>query len=133
MHFMIWTNFIFCSRKYRSYTEVKVDGTGMHECRELAWCKNRVSALPSDDFPHLRQNHTFHENEYRSDFVSEHVRVGRCRQPLAGHWHNVQTTRQLVEKSRMSCKQTTCYALSQCCLYMNDKSVTILRHGGFIF
>lgn len=49
-----------------------------------------VAVRPADDLPHLLQDDVLHEYEDRSDFVGEHVRVGRCGQPLAGHRHYVQ-------------------------------------------
>lgn len=54
-----------------------------------AWRQNRIAAIPSDDFTHFRQHNRFHQNENWSNFVCEHVRVGRGRQPFASHRNNV--------------------------------------------
>lgn len=67
-----------------------------------AWRKNWVATIPTDDFAHFRQNNVFHENEHWRNFIREHVRVGRCRQPFASHRDNVQSRRQLIEEMRMT-------------------------------
>jgi hypothetical protein len=59
--------------------------------------------LPADNLTHAFHHHRLHQNEHGRDLVSEHVGVGRCRQPLARHRHQVQPARQLVEEMRMTC------------------------------
>lgn len=63
--------------------------TGRQKCVQIrdrtARCENRVATIPADDFSHFRQHNRFHENENRSNFICEHIRVGGGRQPFARH------------------------------------------------
>lgn len=42
------------------------------------WSEDGVAAVPANQFTHLLQDNVFHQNEHRSDLVSEHIGV-RCR------------------------------------------------------
>lgn len=68
-----------------------------------ARCEDRVAAIPADDFAHLAEHNALHQNEDGRNFVGEHVGVGCCGQPFAGHGDHIQTGRQLIEEMRMAC------------------------------
>lgn len=65
--------------------------------------QNTIAALPADNATHAFHHHRLHQDEHGRDLVCEHVGVGRCRQPLARHRHQVQAARQLVEEMRVTC------------------------------
>jgi hypothetical protein len=67
--------------------------------------KDRVAASVADDLAHLCQHNGLHQDEHGSDLVGEHVGVGCCRQPLAGHRDDVQSARQLIEEMRVACEK----------------------------
>ena len=57
--------------------------------------------LPND-FPHLLENFMLHKDEDRCNLIGEHVGVCCCCQPFSSQGGHIKTTRQLVEKARMS-------------------------------
>ena len=57
--------------------------------------------LPND-FPHLLENFVLHKDEDRCNLIGEHVGVCCCCQPFSSQGGHIKTTRQLVEKTRMS-------------------------------
>ncbi len=69
----------------------------------------RTSGFPSDfrgvEFTRIALGSLryllFHNGEYRSDLISEHVGVCSGRQPLARHGDDVQALGELIEKVRM--------------------------------
>lgn len=65
-------------------------------------CKDGVAVSESDLLAHLLEEDMLHEDEDGSDLVSEHVRVGSCRQPLASHRNEIESTGKLVEVMRMA-------------------------------
>ena len=63
-----------------------------------------IPVFKPDDLSHFPQAFMLHQNENRGNLVRKHVGVGGGRQPFAGHGDDVQTSGELVEESRMSCK-----------------------------
>lgn len=57
-------------------------------------------------------DNVFHKDEYGGYFISEHVGVGSCCQPLPSHGDDVQTAWQLVEETWMTLKKL-CNLLTQ--------------------
>ena len=67
-------------------------------CPTLTWSQSAVARREPDDLAHPGETLVLHEDEDGGDLVGEHVGVGRGRQPLARHRHDVQTVGKLVEE-----------------------------------
>ena len=77
------------------------DGVEIGDC--AARRQDGIAAFVADDFPHLLQCHVLHEDKDGRYLVGEHVGVGRCGEPLAGHRDHVDAIRQLIEEARVTC------------------------------
>ena len=60
--------------------------------------QDAVPLTPPNNLPHLQQHVVLHHDEHGGDLVGEHVGVGRGREPLPRHGHDIQSLGQLVEE-----------------------------------
>ena len=76
---------------------------GVHVGNTSSWGQDAVALTPANNLPHLEEDIMLHHDEYRCNFIGEHICIGCCSKPLACHGHNVQSLGQLVEEVRVSC------------------------------
>ena len=53
----------------------------------------------------------FHHYKNGSNFVSEHIGIGRCRQPFSCQRHDVKSLRKLVQEPRMTFKKVSIFPI----------------------
>ena len=78
---------------------------GVHVGDAAARGQDAVAALEADYLPHLLEDLVLHQYEDRRDLVGEHVGVGGGGEPLPCQGGDVQPAWQLVEKTRVACRQ----------------------------
>ena len=78
---------------------------GVHVGDAASRGKDAVAALVADDLSHLLEDLVLHQYEDRGDLVGEHVGVGGGGEPLPGEGGDVQPAGQLVEETRVACKE----------------------------